>query len=83
MLGASFQLFTFFMITDPKTTPPTIKARIFFALLIALVDAYLRIHSITNSLFYASFIVTLFVGLPYRWNRAKNSKWEFHIQEKK
>jgi enediyne biosynthesis protein E5 len=71
------------LITDPKTTPPTIKSRICFALLITLVDAYLRIHSITNSLFYASFLVTLFVGLPYQWNRAKNSKWEFHIQEKK
>lgn len=71
MLGASFQLFTFFMITDPKTTPPTRKIRIIAALLIAFVDSALRLNAITNSLFYASFWVMLCYGLPYRLYRTK------------
>ncbi|MFE6796893.1 RnfABCDGE type electron transport complex subunit D [Paenibacillus chitinolyticus] len=66
MMGASFQLFSFFMITDPKTTPPTRKARILFAFLIAFTDAWLRVNQITNSQFYASFLVTLLLGVPYR-----------------
>jgi len=66
LLGASFQLFCFFMITDPKTTPPTRMARVIFASLIALTDAMMRIHEITNSTFYAAFVVTLLIGVPYR-----------------
>jgi len=73
VLGASFQLFTFFMITDPKTTPPTRKARIWFAVAIAFIDAIMRVLSITNSLFYAAFWVTLLVGIPYRYWRSKRA----------
>ncbi|MFC5407286.1 RnfABCDGE type electron transport complex subunit D [Cohnella soli] len=71
MFGASFQLFTFFMITDPATTPPTRRARIVFAILIALADASLRVAEITNSPFYSAFFVALFIGLPYRIYRMK------------
>lgn len=67
MFGAAFQLFAFFMITDPQTTPAAGSARIVFALLIAFVDALLRVLDITNSLFYAAFLVTLFAGIPYRF----------------
>jgi len=77
MLGASFQLFTFFMITDPQTTPPDRRARIVFAVLIALADAILRVNSITNSQFYASFLVILLVGIPYKYwmnRRARKDK---------
>ncbi|WP_258958983.1 RnfABCDGE type electron transport complex subunit D [Paenibacillus tyrfis] len=66
MLGASFQLFTFFMITDPKTTAPRPAARMTAAFLIAFVDALFRLQAITNSLFYAAFIVTVLYGIPYR-----------------
>ncbi|GIQ69358.1 hypothetical protein DUZ99_17170 [Xylanibacillus composti] len=67
MMGASFQLFVFFMLTDPKTTPAHSSARIILAFCIAAVDAWFRIHAITNSLFYAAFVVTLLFGVPYRW----------------
>ncbi|MBO8162750.1 MAG: RnfABCDGE type electron transport complex subunit D [Brevibacillus sp.] len=66
LLGASLQLFTFFMITDPKTTPNSRPARIVFAILIALVDAILRLYDVNNSLFYAVFLVAVFVAIPYR-----------------
>lgn len=67
LLGASFQLFCFFMITDPQTTPSSRRARIVIALGIACVDALLRIQEVTNSAFYSAFLVTLCVGLPYRF----------------
>ncbi len=74
MMGASFQLFTFFMLTDPKTTPSTTLMRVVIAFSVAAVDAYLRIHQITNSLFYAAFIVTILIGLPYRiYSTRKNT----------
>jgi Na+-translocating ferredoxin:NAD+ oxidoreductase RnfD subunit len=73
-MGASFQLFTFFMITDPKTTPPTRQARILFAVAIALVDAVFRIESITNSQFYSAFLVTLLLGIPYRLLRSRKER---------
>lgn len=64
--GASLQLFTFYMITDPKTTPGSRKARIIFAIMVALVDSILRTLSITNSQFYASFLISLLFTMPYR-----------------
>jgi Na+-translocating ferredoxin:NAD+ oxidoreductase RnfD subunit len=77
MMGASFQLFTFFMITDPKTTPAQSGARITAALLIAMADALFRLASVTNSLFYASFLVTLCFALPYRTIRLHKRKNEY------
>jgi len=71
MLGASFQLFVFFMITDPVTTPPTRTARILFALSIALLDAGFRAAEITNSTFYSAFLVALCIGIPYRLIRKR------------
>lgn len=66
LLGASFQLFTFFMITDPKSTPTTRKARIIFAISVAAIDAIFRINRVPNPQFYALFIVCLLMIIPYR-----------------
>ncbi|CAM4489961.1 RnfABCDGE type electron transport complex subunit D [Paenibacillus tarimensis] len=74
MLGASFQLFCFFMITDPQTTPPTRRARVLFAFGIAAVDAALRVMEVTNSPFYSAFLIALFVGLPYRLYNRRQSR---------
>ncbi|MDM5335764.1 RnfABCDGE type electron transport complex subunit D [Fictibacillus enclensis] len=67
IMGASLQLFSFYMITDPKTTPQSRKARIIFAIMVALIDAIFRNFSITNSQFYASFIISLLFTIPYRY----------------
>ena len=40
--GAMYQLFVFFMITDPPTTVPTMRGRILVAVLIAAVECGLR-----------------------------------------
>ncbi len=55
--GAGFALYTFFMITDPKTMPLSIRGRIGFALSVALVDSYVRQISQPNSIYVGLFVV--------------------------
>lgn len=55
MTGAEFALFTFSMLPDPKTSPPTRSGRIVWGLLIALVDGVLRLHEIRYSMFFSLF----------------------------
>ncbi|MBG9794379.1 membrane protein [Paenibacillus dendritiformis] len=75
LMGAGFQLFAFFMMTDPKSTPTTRKARILFAFLVALMDAVYRIQRVPNSQFYALFTLSLIFIIPYRyWISRKTSK---------
>jgi Na+-transporting NADH:ubiquinone oxidoreductase subunit NqrB len=62
MTGAEFTLFTFSMIPDPKTNPPTPRARIVWGLLIALLDGVLRFNEVRYSMFYALF--ALCAALP-------------------
>ncbi|MGE6228883.1 RnfABCDGE type electron transport complex subunit D [Paenibacillus chitinolyticus] len=78
LMGASLQLFAFFMITDPKSTPATRSARIAFAFFVALLDAVFRINRIPNPQFYALFLVCLALIIPYRlWaSRKTESKPE-------
>jgi enediyne biosynthesis protein E5 len=55
MTGAEFALFTFSMLPDPKTSPPTRTGRIAWGLSIAVVDGILRYFEIRYSMFYALF----------------------------
>jgi enediyne biosynthesis protein E4 len=55
MTGAEFMLFTFSMIPDPKTNPPTRDMRIVWGLAIAVVDGVLRYLEVRYSMFYALF----------------------------
>ncbi|WP_214483041.1 RnfABCDGE type electron transport complex subunit D [Bacillus sp. SM2101] len=66
LFGAGLQLFAFFMITDPKSTPTTRKSRIIFALLVAFVDAVFRVYRIPNPQFYALFVISLLTIIPFR-----------------
>ena len=74
-------IFTFFMISDPKTTPDTRIGRIFFALMVSLVSYYFQFVLFdTNSLFYALALSSLavplidmvFKGQKYEWKKAQN-----------
>ena len=60
LLGAvtspSLYLFTFFMITDPQTSPPTRRAQVLVALCIVLIDFALHLRETLSTLFYAAFI---------------------------
>src|ERR1039457_5512117 len=55
LTGAEFALFTFSMMPDPKTCPPTRRGRIVWALSIAFTDGVLRFLEIRYSMFYAMF----------------------------
>jgi Na+-translocating ferredoxin:NAD+ oxidoreductase RnfD subunit len=55
MTGAEFALFTFSMLPDPKTSPPTRWGRIAWGFSIAVMDGVLRFLEIRYSMFYALF----------------------------
>ncbi|MBM4283260.1 MAG: RnfABCDGE type electron transport complex subunit D [Deltaproteobacteria bacterium] len=54
--GGAFWLFSFFMITDPKTSPPDTRGQIFFGVGIALLDVWLQLNTAVYSLVYALFL---------------------------
>jgi Na+-translocating ferredoxin:NAD+ oxidoreductase RnfD subunit len=66
--GPAFQLFIFFMITDPRTTPSTRKGRIGYAVAIAAVEALLRFWRNQNAPFFALF-VTSPIAMIWEWWR--------------
>ncbi|WP_053217792.1 RnfABCDGE type electron transport complex subunit D [Virgibacillus senegalensis] len=74
LLGASFQLFAFFMITDPKTTPNSMKSKILFGITVAFIDALFRIQGIPTPQFYALFITSIVIVIPYRYLAARSQK---------
>lgn len=57
LTGPMYQLFIFFMMTDPPTSVSTRKGRIIVAILIALVEFVLRLNSFIYAPFYALFLV--------------------------
>lgn len=57
LTGPMYQLFVFFMITDPATTVRNKKAQALVAFLVAFVEFILRLNQIIYAPFYALFIV--------------------------
>ena len=55
--GPMYQLFIFFMVTDPKTTVRPRWAQCAVVVLVALVEMALRLHEVVYAPFYALFIV--------------------------
>ena len=55
--GPMYQLFIFFMITDPKTTVRSKTGQCVVAFVVALVEMVLRLHQVVYAPFYALFIV--------------------------
>jgi len=55
--GPMYQLFIFFMITDPKTTVRSKRGQCLVVFLVALVEAVLRLFQIVYAPFYALFMV--------------------------
>jgi len=63
--GGAFMLFSFYMITDPKTSPATTKGMILFGAAIGFADTLFQLQTAVFSTFYALFTVTLLRGLYY------------------
>ena len=57
LTGPMYQLFVFFMITDPKTTVSTKWGQCLVALLIAAVEMMLRLGEVVHAPYYALFLV--------------------------
>ncbi|TAH41783.1 MAG: DUF2330 domain-containing protein [Bacteroidetes bacterium] len=84
MTSGTLILFTFFMITDPKSTPSAFPARIIWASLIGFLAAYLQIHQWVNgsplwALFFLSpltpFFDKYFVAAKFEWNGIGKTKF--------
>lgn len=65
--GPMYQLFIFFMITDPKTTVRSKSGQCVVALLVALVEMVLRLFQSVYAPFYALFIVGPAANLVEMW----------------
>jgi Na+-translocating ferredoxin:NAD+ oxidoreductase RnfD subunit len=73
--SGAFLLFSFFMISDPKTTPEDPRERALFVALAALIAYILQFHFfISDGIFYAPFLLALirFIALKpaangYEW----------------
>lgn len=63
-----FFLFTFFMITDPKTSPSSRRGQVGIAAAIALVDLFLHTQRSVFTFFYAAAAVA---GARYLWLHAR------------
>ncbi|QXD13757.1 RnfABCDGE type electron transport complex subunit D [Rhodocaloribacter litoris] len=57
LTGPMYQLFVFFMITDPKTTVTSKPGQAVVAFAVALVETVLRLAEVVHAPFYALFIV--------------------------
>ena len=55
--GPMYQLFVFFMITDPKTTMRTRTGQCAVAFAVALVEMILRLNRVIHAPYYALFLV--------------------------
>jgi Na+-translocating ferredoxin:NAD+ oxidoreductase RnfD subunit len=57
LTGPMYQLYIFFMITDPKTTVCSKRGQVLVALLVAAAEAVLRLMEFVHAPYYALFIV--------------------------
>ncbi len=71
--GPMYQLFIFFMITDPKTTVQTTWGQCVVAFLVALVEMLLRLNESVYAPLYALFLVGPSANLLEIWWNARQS----------
>ena len=69
--GPMYQLFTFFMVTDPKTTVKSVKGQCVVVFLVAVLETVLRLNEVVYAPFYALFIVGPLALLVEQWYDAR------------
>jgi Na+-translocating ferredoxin:NAD+ oxidoreductase RnfD subunit len=74
--GPMYQLFIFFMITDPKTTVQTTWGQCVVAFLVALVEMLLRLNESVYAPLYALFVVGPAANLLEIWWHSRRSAFE-------
>jgi enediyne biosynthesis protein E5 len=65
--GPMYQLFTFFMVTDPKTTVRSTRGQILVVVIVAFVEMLLRLNEVVYAPFYALFMVGPAALLVEQW----------------
>jgi enediyne biosynthesis protein E5 len=71
LTGPMYQLFVFFMITDPKTTVRSKRGQMLVAFLIAVVEMILRLEQSVYAPFYALFLVGPAANLIEIWRDSR------------
>jgi enediyne biosynthesis protein E5 len=69
--GPMYQLFTFFMVTDPKTTVKSVKGQCVVVFLVAVLETVLRLNKVVYAPFYALFIIGPIALLVEQWRDAR------------
>jgi hypothetical protein len=72
--GPEYQLFIFFMVTDPKTTVRSKTGQCIVAFCVALVEMILRLNQVIYAPFYALFMVGPTALLIEMWLQARKQK---------
>jgi hypothetical protein len=62
MIGVAFLLFTFYMITDPQTSPSSVRSQIIFGLSLATLYGVLMALHVFYAIFLCLFILCVFRG---------------------
>lgn len=73
--GPMYQLFTFFMVTDPKTTVRSVKWQCIVVFIVAFVEMVLRLNEIVYAPFYALFIVGPIALLIEQWSQTRRARY--------
>lgn len=83
LTGPMYQLYIFFMITDPKTTVSTRRGRMIVVFLVALAEMILRLNQVVHAPYYALFIVGPSAMLFEMWWKSRQaSSAELSIQQR-
>ena len=72
--GPMYQLFVFFMITDPKTTVKSVKWQCIVVFLVAFVEMLLRLNHVVYAPLYALFLVGPTAMLIEIWLESRREK---------
>lgn len=70
--GPMYQLFIFFMVTDPKTTVHSKAGQCVVVFLVAVVEMFLRLNEVVYAPFYALFLVGPASLVVDEWLRSKS-----------
>jgi hypothetical protein len=71
--GPMYQLFVFFMITDPKTTVQSKQGQVAVAVAVAFAEFVLRLFEVVHAPFYALFIVGPVALVVEAWWKARTA----------
>lgn len=77
----SFFVFTFFMITDPATSPPKKRDQIIVGISIALVDLFFHIRQSYYTFFYAALVVATTRFVWFHFQRIRMSGFANRFRE--